>query len=1042
MKIRVLGDFVVQLATHTLHLGTPKQRAVLALLAVQPGHVVTVDELVDELWPDTPPRSAIPNVRSYAANLRRIFESAGQKALVRQGAGYRLDLEPDRVDLACFEAEFRRAQEALRGDDGERAAGLLTRAVARWQGPMLAGVPLGPALSARAVAAEEERVLATELLGRVHVAAGRQELAIPLLRELLALHPLREPAYLLLMRALHRHGDRAGAFAAYDAAWTALRRELGIEPGTELRRFRQAIDTSGSVDRAAAPVPSPRESPAFRESPASRAWPSSRDSEDRERSGLESSPDPPGVRGADWLPRAVTDFVGRAASIERLLAETRRVEARLSAVHVIDGMAGSGKTTLAVHVARRLAARYADAQLFIDLRGHGGAAPVDPAAALATLLTQLGVPGQQVPAELAYRGEAWRRELARRRCVVVLDNAASGEQVLPLLPVLPGTVVIVTSRRRLTGLDVGPPESLPVMTSEEGLELLARSAGPERVAAEPGAAAAVVRRCGHLPLAIRLAGSRLARRRSWRLADLADMLADGVHASGQLSAEERTLGGVFATSYEPLSPPAKTVFRLLSLHPGGRVSLTMAAALAGLPLGSASRAVDELVDGHLIEEVAADRYRMHDLIRQYSSELSVRTDSAGDRRSALTELLDFVVHAALRAAELLEPDFIREQAALAPPRRPDLLAAAAAPSIDWLERERAELVALVVCAQEKGHHPYAWRLARITWRFYYIRAYFDDIILTHRHGLAAAEADDDPHGTASMNNYLASALVRTGNHRAALAHVTRAVAICEREGDSPNLFRYRANLLVVYLLRGDVREAVAVGLECLRDPRGRGGHDISVGLPNVGLALAASGRYQEALRIHRLHLYWARVSRNYFHILNALSHVAEVRRRLGEHHQAVRLLRASLALRDRTGHRYAEAEVRNSLGAAYRALGRLEEAQREHETARGLASDSGERYVEAAALNELGRTLAVAGRADEAAEMYAAGLRIATRIAHPYEQGRALAGLAEHFARTDPAEARRHWERALAIFRRMGVPERFDVERRLADGAVAAPHSR
>ncbi|MCM0674201.1 tetratricopeptide repeat protein [Micromonospora phytophila] len=736
-----------------------------------------------------------------------------------------------------------------------------------------------------------------------------------------------------------------------------------------------------------------------------------------------------------WLPRAVPDFVGRTETIARLTAETRRIEDHASVVHVIDGMAGSGKTTLAVQLARREFLRYPDAQLFIDLRGHGDRQPVEAAAALATLLRQLGVPGGRIPAELERRIELWRRELAGRRSVVVLDNAASAEQVLPLLPVVPGTVMIVTSRRRLPGLDIGPPESLPLMTTAEGIALLASAAGAERVAAEPAAAAAVVDRCGHLPLAIRLAGSRLAHRPGWRVADLADLLAEGAGGISQLALRDRTVAGAFATSYEPLDESTKRLFRRLSIHPGANFSVPMVAALGRLPLPAAAAALDELVDGHLIEEVSTGQYRMHDLIRQYATELSSRSDPPADRDSSRAELLDFVLHSSLLAAEVLEPGFIRTHMAVGAPRRPDLVEALGPPKIEWLENGRPDLVAMVVCARENGHHEYAWRLARVLWRFCYIRAYFDDIILTHRQGLAAALAVGDEGGTAVMNNYLASAYVRTGDYRGALKHLTAAVAICERRGDRANLFRYRANLVVVYWLRGDLRKAVAVGMECLRDPRGYGPDDVPVGLPNLGLALATLGQHEEALRMHRMHLYWARTHHNYFHILNALSHIGSVKARMGRYPEAVRALRAALALRDRTGHRYAEPEAQNDLGIALRGLGRTDDAVRQHELARKLAVDIGERHVEAAALNDLGLTLAASGARERSAQMHETALRLATRIAHPYEQGRALAGLAEYHAPTDLAEARRHWERALAIFRRMGVPERFDVQRRLAETA-------
>lgn len=808
MEIRVLGGLPVQVASGTVHLGTPKQRTVLAVLAIQPGQLVTVDQLIDELWGDRPPQSAVPNVRTYAANLRRTFEAldGGHGMLVRKRDGYRINLRPERVDLVRFESDFQEARDLLGAGDPERAAAVLDRAVARWRGPMLAGVTLGPVLAARVAAATERRLLAVELLAETRIRLRRHDQAVPLLRELLGGNPLRETTHLLLMQALYERGDHAGAVAAYNTARDALHSQLGIAPGAELQRLHRSILDRGQQTAVGTlpPISVRKRVPGPR------------------TAGLSSPDADPG----DWLPRVVPDVIGRTATVARLVAETRRVESRTSAVHLIDGMAGTGKTTLAVHLARRFAVRYPDAQLFIDLRGHGGDEPVEPAAALATLLRQLGVPGGRIPAEPDYRVELWRRELARRRAVVVLDNAASGDQVLPLLPTAPGTVVLVTSRRRLTDLDVGPPESLPLLSSEEGIALLASAAGAERVAAEPAAAAAVVQRCGHLPLAIRLAGARLAHRPGWRVADLAELLADGARGIAHLALGDRTVAGAFATSYDPLDGTTKRLFRMLSAHPGRDFGMSGAAALSGLPIERATEALDELVDGHLVEEVTNGRYRMHDLLRQFATELSVRTDSARERDEARSELLDLFLHAALRAAEMLEPNSTRQQVALGPPRRPDLVAALGPPTVDWLEEERANLVALVVSARENGHHDQAWRLARLLWRFWYIRAYFDDIILTHRHGLAAAEAAGDMSGMAAMNNYLASAFVRTGDSQAALKHVSAAVAICERQGERSNLFRYWANLGVVHLLRGDLREAVAVGVESLRDPKGYGPDEI------------------------------------------------------------------------------------------------------------------------------------------------------------------------------------------------------------------------
>ncbi|MEU4333001.1 BTAD domain-containing putative transcriptional regulator [Micromonospora lupini] len=1024
MEINLLGGLEVLLAEHKLHLGTPKQQAIFAMLAVQPGQLVTLDDLVDELWPDDPPRSAVANVRTYAANLRRGLETLqpGREVLVRQRNGYRLVVQPDLIDVFLFEMERCAGRDAMSSGDLHQALGLLRRAVGRWRGPMLAGIPRGPVLSARTAAAEEERLSATEMLADAQLGLGRNDLAIPLLREVVARHPLREQAYVLLMRALHERGDNAEALAAYDEIRTTLMTELGVRPGPDLQGLRETIVTTVSRPITPRAVASDREtdrrlSVAFGPGLAGEVG--------SEQAVL--------VKPVDYLPRAVADFVGRGDLLSRILAETRRVEERAPAVHIIDGMAGSGKTTLAVHLARQLSVRYPDAMLFIDLCGHGAKNRVEPARALVTLLRQLDVPPARIPVEFDERVELWRRELGRRRSVVVLDNAASSEQILPLLPTEPTAVVLVTSRRRLSHPDVAPSQTLPILSLGEGVDLLALSVGRARVEAEPEAAAEVVRLCGHLPLAIRLAGARLAQRRGWRLADLVEQMTGGTPALLHLVQEDNTVAGAFAASYEPLSEAVKRVFRFLGLYPGNRLSPPAVAALTGLTVAEAHAALDHLVDRNLVEDLTSRRYRLHDLMRQYSTELCLRTDTPKERELGLAQLFDFTLEAALKAADLLEPGVIKYQITLVPFGRPELVEAIGEPNADWLEMERTDLVTMVSAAHESGFHRHSWQLARALWRFCYIRGYFEDIILTHRQALTAAEATGDVKAVALVSNYLASGFVRTGENRSALHYLTRAVDLSSNTRDTRNTARYRANLAAVYWWSGNFTEAVTVGTEALSDYKGYGSVGVPMVLPNLGMSLMSMGRHTEALRLHRLHLAWARTNSNEFHILNALSHIGAVRVRMGDLHPAIRILRASLALRDRTGHRYAEAEVRNDLGIAYRGLGRLADAQQEHEMAWNLAVGSGERHVEAAALNELGHTLRALGRDGEAAERHEEALRLATRISHPHEQGRALAGLGEYFSAVDPVAARRHWERALAIFRRMGVPERHEVERHLAE---------
>ncbi|MGY0004197.1 BTAD domain-containing putative transcriptional regulator [Micromonospora sp. I033] len=1010
-EVRLLGAPEAWRGSARLPLGTPKQQVVLAMLALHGGRVVTIDSLVDELWPELPPRSAVANVRTYAGNLRRAFERHGGPTIVRVSGGYRFDLTDEQVDVPRFEHLVDAAATAWSRGAVAGADALLAQAERLWRGPLVAGLPVGPVLAARRAAVDEQRLSAVELRARLELRLGRTRSAIAHLTDHVATHPYREQAHALLARARYEDGDPAGALATIRRAEAVLADQLGIEPGVELRTLHQAL-LDGEPIGTGSPAP-----PADHDGAASPAGPTAAN----QASG-------------NHLPRMVSDFVGRRELTERLMTEIAAAGGHTSPVRVIDGMAGSGKTAFAVHLAYRLAGRHPDAQLFIDLRGHAEGVPVDPADALTALLRQLGVPAGRIPTEHDSRAELWQRELRGRRAVIVLDNAAGGDQVRPLLPAAAGSVVLVTSRRRLSTGDLGPSVPLPALTPAEAVQLLARTAGEERIGKEPEAAAEVVRRCGHLPLAIRLAGGRLAHRSAWRVADLADRLAVGGTALRQLAVEQQTVASAFTASYEPLAEPVKRLFRLVSVHPGDRFDAPMAAALADLPLDNAEWMLDDLLDQHLIEEVAPGRYRLHDLMRQYSAELSRAPAERRDRDEAAARLLDHVLHEVAGRAQSLETLALRLHLRLDPPRRPDLLDQSEPPDVEWLERERSDLVALVRFAERVALPGYGWRLARAMWRFCYIRGYFDDILITHRAGLSAAERSGDRAAQAVMHNYLASAYTRTGSYLDSLRHLEAAVSISRDLGDRGNEHRYRANLVVVHWLTGDPERSVSLGRQLLREGP-ESGVDPVPSLPNLGYALTTLGRYAEALAAHRQHLFLARCQGSDYHISNALGHIASVENRLGHHDKAVRLVTASLRLRDRTGHRFGEAEARNDLGIAYRHLGRLDAAREQHEVALDLSRDSGERHVQAAVLNDLGRTLAESGRGEAAVASHRRALALATRIAHPYEQGRALAALADHLGDDERDEALRYRLRALAIFRRIGAPERVEVERRLTGGA-------
>ncbi|MFI8807069.1 AfsR/SARP family transcriptional regulator [Micromonospora chalcea] len=1007
MDIRLLGVPEVWRGAAPLPLGTPKQQTALAVLVLHGGQLVTVDTLVDELWPDDPPRSALANVRTYVGNLRRTFDRHHGPNLVRLSGGYRLDVDDERVDVRRFEYLTGEAASAWSDGQHERVDELLGQGERLWRGPLVAGLRVGPVLTARRAALEEQRLAAIELRARLDVALGRTRAAIALLTDHVNSHPYREQAHALLASALKADGDAGGALAVIQRAESILIRQLGVEPGTELLSLRRSL-----LGRTAGHSPFA----------ARKGGP--------ERGGAVTS----SARRVHprHLPRNTADFIGRRELVERMLAEIGSSGDEAPTVRVIDGMAGSGKTLFALHLAHLLSDRYPDGQLFIDLRGHTEGAPVEPGDALTVLLRQLEVPAGRIPGDHKERAELWQRELQGRRVVLVLDNAVDGQQVRPILPAGPGSVVLVTSRRRLSVSDVGPAVSLPVMTSDEAIELLARTAGTERISKEPAAATEVARRCGHLPLAVRLAGGWLAHRPAWRVSDLARRLETGGSVLRQLAVEQQTVGGAFSASYEHLAEPARWLFRLVGLHPGDSFDARMAAALADLPLDRAERMLDDLLDQHLIEEVGPGRYRMHDLMRQYSAELLRESVDPARRREAGARLLDHALHRVAVRATSPDQQVLKAHLRLAAPHRIDLIDDADRSDIEWLEQERSSLIALIRFAQQEEHFTYAWRLARAMWRFFYMRGYFTDIVTTHLAGLTAAERSGDRVAQALMHNYLASAYTRTGSYLDSLRHLEMAVSISRDMGDRRNEQRYRANLVVVYWLSGSPERSVRLGRQLLREDS-RGAVDSILSLPNLGYALIATGRYLDALQAHRQHLFLARCQGSWYHIANALGHLATVENLLGNHRKAIRLLLASIRLRGRTGHRFGEAEARNDLGIAYRHLRRYDEARVQHELALDLARDSSERHVQAAALNDLGLTLTAAGDAESAVSAHREALARASRIAHPYEQGRALAALADHLATTSTAEAGRYRQRALAIFERMGAPERHDLRRQLAE---------
>ncbi len=556
MRIRLLGPVEIGSADR-VDPGAPRQRTVLAALAVDAGRLVPTGTVIERIWGDDPPRQAREALYPYIARLRRLITEAAaadgtEAALVRRSGGYLLDLDPDLVDVLLLE------RLAAGGSDD------LRRAMELWRGEPLAG--LGGAWVERMRSEWQRRRAETAIAwAEAELRAGEPARVVAPLTGLLGEFPLMEGLAAALVRALHATGRGAEALTVFASTRALLAEELGADPGRELAEAHRAALQPGAVP-AGGPV---------------------------------------------LLPPDVPEFVGRARQLGRL-------EALPGSPLVVTGPAGAGKTALAVHAAHRLAARFPDGRVFVDLGGTTDRA-LSGAEALAHVVRHLGLEGRGEPAEL------YRAHLANRRILVVLDDAMTECQVRPLLPWDTGSAVVVTSRTPLAGL-TAERVWLPEFDERESLELLAHTAGPGRVAAEPAAARTIAALCGRLPLGIRIAGARLGARRHWMLADLAERLRDERRRLDELAVGDLTVRASIAPSYHALEPRERATFRLLSRLHGTTFPARVPAALADAAEPDMAGSLERLVDWHLLDVAGRDdanrqRYRMPDLVSLYAREL-------------------------------------------------------------------------------------------------------------------------------------------------------------------------------------------------------------------------------------------------------------------------------------------------------------------------------------------------------------------------------------------------------------------------------------
>ncbi|MEU6997458.1 transcriptional regulator [Nonomuraea sp. NPDC046570] len=891
--IRLLGPVSGVRGARDLDLGSPRQRAVLAILARHAGHVVPMSALIDGVWGEMPPRSAEQSVYTYVAGLRGTLEPGrdrrGASRYLPGGAGgYRLSLDAAQVDALLFARRLDDARRLAREDDHEGALAALDSGLTLWRGGALSGVP-GPFAAGERDRLNELRLGAVERRAEAMIGLGRCQDALPGLMELITGHPLRERPRELLILALGRLGRRADAQRAYAEAERVLAAELGVEPGEGLRRSRDS---------------------AMRDDPRPGPPPRSRAAAPPRR-----------------LPGELAGFVGRAAEKVRLRSLLAPWDdAPPQPLVVLSGPPGAGKTALAVHVAHLVAERFGDGQLYVDLHGATpGVAPLRPYDVLSGFLHALGVPLESVPADPDEAAARWRARLEGMRVLVVLDDAAGLPQIRPLLSVPAGNAVLVTSRETLAWADDCVQVDLGTLPESESVTMLARLAGAARTSADPAATSRLVRLCDGLPLALRIAGARLAGRPAWSVADLADRLDDEQRRLSELETGDLGVRAGLAASWEslrdsdhPTERAAARALGVLGLLRVPTVTGEVVGALLDTTTAAADRALDRLADAHLLDCARPGRYRMHDLVRLFAAEVA-----PADRRAPLIRALGLYAATARTAATLLDEHRVQ-------PRGPGVDAAPlplrdAAAAHAWLTREEPNLVAAAAQAMADPDDTIAGLGVALAFglMWYQQGAYRAlDLVSLNEQALLVGERLGDQrimllaHSHAGYGQYL------RGRLDDALRHDHQHLALARRLGDRFEEQRAHGVMAIKHAKRDHYAEALRGGRAQLAIAREIGtGVGERYALFVIGMAQQGLGRLDEAMASLREGLDLALAVGDSTHEAIIRGMLGEVHLDLGCPRLALEQLRPGLDLARSRNARLVEARCLLNLTRAHRLLG-------------------------------------------------------------------------------------------------------------------------
>ena len=952
-----------------------RQRTLLAALLVHVNHTVPVQQLAELVWDGAPPDNAERTIRSYVVRLRRDLGPVMAARVVTRSPGYLICLEPAELDVLEFEALCRQTSAALGAGAWNQASAAAAGASGLWRDAPLLDVPSQLLREQYLPRLDQLRLQAAEDGGEARLRLGGDDGLVPELQELAGAYPLREKFHVQLMTALARSGRRAEALAAYQHARKVLVGELGIEPGPELRAVHEFVLAGES-----------------RLAPGQLGQPG--DGGPRvEGAGAQASAAAVAPR---HLPSAPGHFTGRQDELLALATLANR-PAQADAVgtvviSAIDGMAGIGKTALAIHAAHRLADRFPDGQLFLDLHGYTkGHPPRTTDQALDFLLRALGLPPERIPIDGELAAALYRQRLAGTRTLIVLDNAATEAQVRPLLPGTDSCLVLITSRIRLKGLDDAQIISLDLLAASDAVALLSAVAGPDRIPPDDPLAAEIAELCGYLPLALRIAASLLRHRPAWGLEQLARQLRDKSRRVSALSDGERGLPAVFDLSYLSLGEQHRRLWRRLGLIPGPDLDAYAAAALAKLAPARAAELLEDLVDHNLLSAYAPGRYRLHDLLRAHARTLAA-ADPAPESEAAVGRLLHSYAHTA-RSASVPIARYPRSQ-----PGDPAPAHAPALPDPDaartWLRAEHANLDASFNLAHTEGLDGHAIALA----------AGLAEILLTdgpwtrameiHQVATKTAERSGNPVAYATALNDFGRVRYLTGDYPGADDVLNRALEIYRALGDRHGEANALTDLGYLRHLNGDYPGAVDVLNQALEIYRTCGDrHGEANALTELGHVRHLSGNYPGAGDAHTRALELYRTLGRRDGEANALTNLGLVLYLTADYPGAAGALAQALELFRALGHRHGEANALTYLGRVWQHDGDFSRADDAHTGALERYRALGHRLGEADALRAIGDMRCLAGDYPGAEDAQTRALELYRALGHRLGEASSLTNL-------------------------------------------------